>query len=115
MKTLSIHKAIRYVAPPLLSTSLFVSVPVLAMPLQGTVSTTSKPVKETALHTKAEAGSLAKNSVLVRNTTAKSAPVSTTTATTVQKNEDKKTISRCWKRLMTMVREVSHNHRTKSR
>lgn len=55
----------------------------------------------------------AKPVVLARNTNPKAAPVGTTTATKPLTLEEKKAVSRCWKRLMGMVREVNHAHRTK--
>ena len=109
---LPLNKTMSYLAPSILTTGLFVSTTMIAMPTQGGLPSTSKPVRETVMHTKAESGSLAKNTVLVRNTTPKTEPgVATAPA---QKNQEKKTISRCWKRLMNMAREVSHAHRTKS-
>ncbi|GAB3705314.1 hypothetical protein GCM10027592_37650 [Spirosoma flavus] len=44
--------------------------------------------------------------VLARNTTSKAE-----TATKDQQKHDKKTISRCWKRIITAIREVNHAHR----
>ncbi|WP_420146509.1 hypothetical protein [Spirosoma sp.] len=96
----------------LLCAGLFVSTIMVAMPMQGGLSTTSKTVKETAMSTKAESGAFSKNPVVARNTTAK--PEVATIPPADQKDQDKKTIGRCWKRLMNMVREVSHAHRTKS-
>lgn len=51
--------------------------------------------------------------VLARNTNAKTASAGTTTTTKPLTPEEKKAVSRCWKRLMGMVREVNHAHRTK--
>lgn len=55
----------------------------------------------------------AKPVVLARNTNSKTASTGTTTATKPLTLEEKKAVSRCWKRLMGMVREVNHAHRTK--
>ena len=103
-----------YLAPSLLISGLFVSSITLAMPLQSAVLTASKPANETILNTKVETGTLKKNAVLARNTTAKSEPAPTSTKTTATKNQDTKTVSRCWKRLMNMVREIRHAQSTKS-
>ena len=101
-----------YLAPSLLITGLFVSSIAMAMPLQNTLPTTSKAAQETSIQTKTTPGSSAKNTVLVRNTATKPEPVATTT---VKKADDKKTIGRCWKRLMNMVREINHAHTSKSK
>lgn len=115
MRILRTNKALSYLAPSLITTGLFVSSTTLAMPLQSALLTTSKPANETVLNTKAETGGLRKNTVLVRNTAAKSEPAPTSTSTkTVVKNQDKKAVSRCWKRLMNMVREIRHAQSTKS-
>ena len=114
MRILQTNKALSYLAPSLIITGLFVSSTTLAMPLQSAVLTASKPANETVLNTKAETGSLKKSTVLARNTTAKSEPAPTSTKTTVAKNQDTKTVSRCWKRLMNMVREIRHAQSTKS-
>ena len=52
--------------------------------------------------------------VLARNVNSKNVSAATT-ATPVKSltAEDKKAVSRCWKRLMSMVREVNHTQRTK--
>ena len=111
MRILSISKTMSYLAPSLVTTGLFVS-STLAMPLQGTLSTTSKPAKATVLQTKTETSGTTKNAVLVRNTTAKTEPAAKTAP--ARKSQDKQAVSRCWKRLMNMVREISHARRAKS-
>ncbi|MCK8492411.1 hypothetical protein M0L20_11160 [Spirosoma sp. RP8] len=76
----------------------FVPSVVKAMPAQG------------GLRTVTETEKLAKTPVLARNTTAKTETTPTTT-TSKEPQHDKKTISRCWKRLMNMVREVNQAHK----
>ncbi|MBD2751742.1 hypothetical protein [Spirosoma validum] len=110
MRILSMNKVTSYLAATLIATSLFVSMTASAMPCQGTLSTTAKSEKEPMLAAKTESSESKKAPVLVRNAVAKSALAAPTA--TVQKNQDKKTVGRCWQRLMTMVREVSHAHRT---
>ncbi|MVM35110.1 hypothetical protein GO755_34105 [Spirosoma sp. HMF4905] len=102
MRTLLMKKAAGYLATASLVTCPFVSSITVAMPLQTAFTTTSTSSKESFKP--------ASNPVLVRNTTAKPENPATTAPAKVQ---DKKTIGRCWKRLMTMVREVSHAHHTK--
>lgn len=110
MRALLMNKVVNYSAVSLLVTSLFISTTASAMSYQGGLSTTVKSEKESVLVAKAEANESKKAPVLARNTAAKPAPA--TTAATAPKDHDKKTVSRCWQRLMTMVREVSHAHRT---
>ncbi|WP_461044507.1 hypothetical protein [Spirosoma harenae] len=54
------------------------------------------------------------NSVAAHNSTAKSDISPSAASTKSSKEQDKKAIGRCWKRLMTMVREVSHAHRKRT-
>ncbi|UFH54964.1 hypothetical protein [Spirosoma sp. KNUC1025] len=108
---LRLTKTMSYLAPSILTTSLFVST-TIAMPTQGSLPAASKTDKITAVQIKTEANSSSKTSVLARNTTTKTEAVATTVAP-AKKTQDKKTISRCWKRLMNMAREVSHAHRSK--
>ena len=115
MRTLQTNSVVSYLTSSLLSIGLLVSSTTVAMPLQSTVLITPKPAKETVLNTKTETGGLKKSAVMVRNTTTKVEPAPTTTKSTVQKNQDKKAVSRCWKRLMTMVREIRHAQSTKSK
>lgn len=100
-----------FLAPSLLATGLFVSSATMAMPLQNTVPTASKSSQEVTVPSKTTS---AKNPALARNTTAKPESVVMATSTT-PKTEDKKTISRCWKRLMNMVREINHAHTSKTK
>ncbi|WP_460968578.1 hypothetical protein [Spirosoma migulaei] len=103
MRTLLMKKAAGYVATASLVVCPFVSSITIAMPLQTAFTTTLvSPVKSP---TKS-----AGDPVLARNTTTKPEATATTAPTKV---DDKKTIGRCWKRLMTMVREVRHAHSTK--
>ncbi|WP_461115601.1 hypothetical protein [Spirosoma jeollabukense] len=114
MRNTPINKAMGFLAPSLLATGLFVSSATTAMPLQNTVPTASKSGQEVSVPSKTAAGSLAKNPALARNTTAKPEPVVVATSAT-PKTQDKKTISRCWKRLMNMVREINHAHTSKTK
>lgn len=108
MRTRLMKKTVGCVATVSLVVCPFVSSVTVAIPLQS----------GGAYHTTSTANSVsarsAKNPVLARNTTASVEPAPTTATTKGQKQEDKKTISRCWKRLMTMVREVHHAHAKKS-
>ncbi|QMW01644.1 hypothetical protein [Spirosoma foliorum] len=102
MRTILMKKAAGYVATASLVACPFVASVTVAMPSQAAFTTTSifskEPVKTT------------NDPVLARNTTAKPETPATTAPA---KEQDKKTIGRCWKRLMTMVREVSHAHKAK--
>ena len=83
---------------------------IAAQPEQSARGTMPKEVVEAPLSTTSDAVKLNKSVVLAKNTSAKAA--STAPATTKTKSpEERKTIGRCWKRLMTMVREVNHAHR----
>jgi hypothetical protein len=114
MRNMPINKAMGYLVPSLLTTGLFVSSATMAMPLQNTVPTASRSSQEVTVQSKTASGSLTKSPALARNTTAKPEPVVTATSTT-PKTQDKKTIGRCWKRLMNMVREINHAHTSKSK
>ena len=53
--------------------------------------------------------------ILASNTIPKAAePTAKPEAAKPQAEQDKKTIGRCWKRLMTMVREANQAHRSKN-
>jgi CxxC motif-containing protein len=60
--------------------------------------------------TKSETDKPVKSTVLVRNTSAKTGTTVSTAAAKTEKPAEKKTISRCWKRLMNMAREIRHAH-----
>ncbi len=113
MKIFQNRKGVSYLACLLVSVGLFASSTALALSTQRTLLTTARTTKDPVLPIKTETNSPTKNSVLVRNTTAKTEPGPKTTTTTApaQKSEDKKTIGRCWQRLMNMVREANHVHR----
>ena len=98
-------KAAGYVATASLIACPFVSSVAAPMPLQSAYPTTST--------TNSESVKLAKNHVLVRNTTASTTPAPTAGTVKGPKQQDKKTIGRCWKRLMTMAREMRKAHHTK--
>ncbi len=99
-------KVAGYVATASLVVCPFVSSVTVATPMQsGTHLTTLTPASP-SVH-------LAKNPVLARNTTAPADPNPALATAKVQK-QDKKAMSRCWKRLMNMVREVHHAHAKKS-
>ncbi|MVM40535.1 hypothetical protein GO730_27505 [Spirosoma sp. HMF3257] len=105
MRTLLMKKVAGYLATASLVACPFVSSVTAAMPSQTTFiapATSTSPTKSEA--------KLTGDPVLVRNTTAKSEAPATTSPAKVQ---DKKTIGRCWKRLMNMAREVTHAHHTK--
>ncbi len=108
MRTLLMKKTAGYVATASLIVCPLLSSITVAMPSQsgGIYNTTStaNPVSVKS----------AKNPVLARNTTAPANPTPTVATVKVPKKEDKKTISRCWKRLMNMAREVHQAHTKKS-
>ncbi|MBC3788517.1 hypothetical protein [Spirosoma utsteinense] len=60
--------------------------------------------------TKSETNKRAKSTVLVRNTSNKTGTTASTAAVKTEAPAEKKTISRCWKRLMGMAREIRHAH-----
>jgi hypothetical protein len=103
MRTLLMKKAAGYVATVSLVVCPFVSSITIAMPLQTAFTTTLSSSAKSSTKSLGDP-------VLARNSTPKSD--SPTTAAPA-KVEDKKTIGRCWKRLMTMVREVRSAHPTK--
>ncbi|WP_338873145.1 hypothetical protein WBJ53_29790 [Spirosoma sp. SC4-14] len=83
------------------------SASIYAMPMQGTVIARS----DADTHAKSDTENPTNSSALAKNTVSK--PETATPAPTAgkdQKTQDKKTIGRCWKRLMKMVREVNHAH-----
>ncbi|QHV95235.1 hypothetical protein [Spirosoma endbachense] len=117
MRTNLIRKVTGCVAITVLVTSPLVTSFAGSAPSQGGLIASAKATTETApFRDKAESEKMTKAPVLIRKAPTKTETTPTTTATTnpkEQKTHDKKTISRCWKRLMTMVREVSHAHQTK--
>lgn len=108
MKTTLTKTAAGYLTVLSLITSPFVSLQTDAMPSQNAFTSSSVRTAGPVIDTQARPVKPEKDAVLVRNTTSKTDPV--TPATTAKKTEDKKTISRCWKRLMNMAREVRHAH-----
>lgn len=109
-------KAVESCAIALLIAGPLVVSAATVMPAQGGLNNSSKPTNEAVPSTRSES---AKSTVLVRNTT--KAPERATAAnapekpvaTTKEPKHDKKTISRCWKRLMDMAREANMTHRKK--
>jgi hypothetical protein len=95
-------KATGYVATASLVACPFVSSVTVAMPTLGSYITTAT--------TNIEPVKLTKTPVLARNTTASSDITPATANGKEQKQHDKKAMGRCWKRLMTMVREVAYAH-----
>ena len=55
------------------------------------------------------------NPILARNTTKKTDAPAPEAPAKIQKVQNKETISRCWKRLMNMAREVRHAHHKKNK
>jgi hypothetical protein len=102
MRTLLMKKAASYLATASLVACPFVSSVTAAMPSQLAFMTTSS----SAIRADKPVG----NPVLVRSASDKPDAPTTTSSAKVQ---DKKAISRCWKRLMNMAREVTHAHHTK--
>ena len=102
MRTLLMKKAAGYVATASLVACPFISSVTVAMPTQSGYTTTAT--------TNVESVKLTKTSVLARNTVANPEVTPTTANGKEPKQQDKKAIGRCWKRLMTMVREVSYAH-----
>jgi hypothetical protein len=115
MRTNLIRKVTGCVAITVLVTSPLVTSLASSAPSQGGLIASAKATTETApFRDKAESEKMVKAPVLIRKAPAKTETAPTTTTTPKeQKTHDKKTIDRCWKRLMTMVREVSHAHQTK--
>lgn len=112
MRTYLISNVAAYSAILTLSTLALLPAPAYPRPTQGGVVVST----DVGTRTKSDAEKAVKAPVLARNTINKSenAPP-TPTAETVQKTQDKKTISRCWKRLMNMARELNHAHKTKNK
>lgn len=109
MRHLPIHKAMHYVTPSLIVSYLLVSSLTMGTPSQTTPAAPAKSVSITLPYTKT--ANITTNPVFVRNTPTKIEP--TTAPVTTQKTQDKKAISRCWQRLMHMIREVNHAQHTK--
>ncbi|WP_461071280.1 hypothetical protein [Spirosoma horti] len=87
-----------------------ISSEVSAMPARDAFTTTSLLTKVPLIDTQTRPVNLDKTAVLVRNAPAKPEPAVTTAVAKDKKVEDKKTIGRCWKRLMNMAREIRHAH-----
>ena len=98
MRTILMKKAAGYLVTASLAACPFVVSASAALPSQAALITTST--------SRAEPPKLANNLVMARNTTGKTEFAPSTTTAKPQQTQDKKAISRCWQRLMTMVREV---------
>jgi hypothetical protein len=83
---------------------------IAARPEQSVRGNAPKEVSETPSSAKTDAVKLNKTVVLAKNSNTKTASVAPATTAKPQASAEKKTIGRCWKRLMTMVREVRHAH-----
>ncbi|WP_157816055.1 hypothetical protein [Spirosoma pollinicola] len=86
-----------------------------AMPSGSAFKTTSLLATEPLIRTQTRPTTLDKTTVLAKNSSAKTETVTTTTAPKEKKIEEKKTISRCWSRLMNMAREIRHAHTSTSK
>jgi len=109
------NKVTAFVAIASLAACPFVSTVTCAMPLQGTPSSASKTPAESDFRDRPESDKLTRNTTLARNTTTKTETIPGTGSVKEQKTDDKKTIGRCWKRLMNMAREINHAHQSKSK
>lgn len=109
MRHLPTYKAMQYVAPSLIVSCLFVSPLTMGTPSQVISAASTTPVSANQQYKKTANANV--SPVFVRNTPAKSEP--STAPVTAKKTHDKKAISRCWQRLMHMIREVNHVQRTK--
>ena len=92
----------------LVVTASLISYPLLSsvaieIPTQSVIKTAqlTEPIKQS------------ENPTLARNTAKKTESSSPQSPAKEQKAQDKKTIGRCWKRLMNMVREVRHAQTSK--
>lgn len=106
-------RAVGSLTTGLLALCLSVSLNTDAMPSQTAVP--GEPKAEPRV--RPEPAKLSKVPVLARNSTATARTEPTATAATAKKAspEAKGTISRCWKRLMDNVREVSRAHRNRQK
>lgn len=109
MRTNLIRNVNGYIAFVLVVTCPFLAAPAHAISTQNASPAASKPA---VLISRPGTDKIAKSPVLVRNTpTKEETPPVDATAPKETKTHDKKTISRCWKRLMDMVREANHTHK----
>ena len=84
-----------------------------AQPEQKAQPNPPKETTEARSAAKPEPAKVAKPVVLAKNTNPKAGSVASTPPAKPLTLEEKKAVSRCWKRLMSMVREVNHAHRAK--
>ena len=110
-----IKTATGYVAIALLLTCSLVSSEIIAMPAWNASSSTLITAPAPVVHTQVRPASLEKVPVLAKNSPAKAEPAVTTAVVKEKKADDKKTIGRCWKRLMNMAREIRHAHTSTSK
>jgi hypothetical protein len=109
MRTNLIRNVNGYIAFVALVTCPFLAAPAHAISTQNASPAASKSI---VLISRPGTDKTAKSTVLARNTPAKEeTPAVETTAPKEPKTHDKKTISRCWNRLMNMVREANHAHK----
>lgn len=84
-----------------------------ARPEQRAQNDVPKETAESRPTAKTEAVKLNKPVVMAKHTGAKAGSSASTSGAKPLTVEEKKAVSRCWKRLMGMVREVNHAHRAK--
>ncbi|MCX6214173.1 hypothetical protein [Spirosoma sp.] len=108
MKTYLTTTKSGYLAILLVIACPFVSSQSEAMPSINAFTVVSTKANAPSIDTQTRPVKLEKDAVLVRNAPAKADPVAPAAAS--KKTEEKKTISRCWKRLMNMAREIRHAH-----
>ncbi|WP_460940357.1 hypothetical protein [Spirosoma humi] len=86
-----------------------------AMPVRDAFTTISPLTTAPLIDTQTRPVNYDKTPVLVRNSSAKPESAVATAVAKEKKAEDKKTIGRCWKRLMNMAREIRHAHTNTSK
>ncbi|GAB2528652.1 hypothetical protein [Spirosoma aerophilum] len=110
MRTNLIKYKTGYLAITVLMACSLTSLETSAMASRYAYTIESPSGKSTVIDTQARPVNAEKTAVLVRNSPTKPEPTAATTASKAKNVEEKKTISRCWKRLMNMAREIRHAH-----
>ncbi len=115
MRTILIKTTTGYLAIAALVACPFVSSETSAMSSRDAFTITSTLAKGPTVRTQVHPLNVDKNPGVARISPVKTEAVATTTAPKEKKIEEKKTISRCWKRLMNMAREIRYAHRKSSK
>ncbi len=115
MRTILFKTTTGYLAIASLIACPLLSSETMAMSSRNAFTTTTTFAKEPTVRTQVHPINVDKNPGVARTSSVKPESVATTTDPKEKKIAEKKTISRCWSRLMNMAREIRHAHTSTSK